>query len=161
MESRIWDEVTSLLSQGQKLKLLYMSRKSQAFIINKIDTDYIRIKFIDSGGYLKLDRSRFNSAWNYLNKNKGNWVKIGSSRKYTKSNTLEGAIKKEFNNNMNGTATATWIAAILVRVFSNIEFNGKFKDQEIRLILWTIKAILSQEDYILWKVSEYILDYES
>lgn len=134
MENKIWDKITSSLKLGQKLELLYMSKKSQAFIINEINTNYIKIKFIDSSRYLRLDKSRFISAWNYLNENKGNWVKIGSARIYAKPNTLEGIIKKEFNNNMSGLATATWIAAILVKVFDNIEFNGKAIGQAIRWI---------------------------
>lgn len=134
MKNEICDKITSSLKLGQKLELLYISKKSQAFIIDEINTDYIKIKFIDSRRYLRLDKSRFISAWNYLNKNKGNWVKIGSSRIYAKPNTLEGIIKKEFNNNMSGLATATWIAAILEKVFNNIEFNGKSRGQAIRLI---------------------------
>jgi len=134
MEDSIWNKITTSLKLGQKLELLYMSKKSQAFIIHEINTDYIKIKFIDSSRYLRLDKSRFISAWNYLNENKDSWVKIGSARIYTKPNTLEGIIKKELNNNMSGLATATWIAAILVKVFDNIEFNNKSKGQAIRLI---------------------------
>ena len=134
MGNEIWVKITSSLKLSQKLELLYMSKKSQSFIINEINLDYIKIKFIDSGGYLRLDKSRFISAWNYLNNNKGNWVKIGSAQTYAKPNTLEGIIKKEFNNNMNGIATATWVAAILVKVFDIIEFNGKATGQAIRLV---------------------------
>lgn len=134
MKNEIWDKITSSLKLNQKLELLYMSKKSQAFIIAEINTDYIKIKFVDSKKYLRLDKSRFISAWEYLNKNKANWVRIGSARIYTKPNTLEGIIKKEFNNNMSGLATAAWIAAILVRVFDNIEFNGKARGQATRMI---------------------------
>lgn len=134
MENEIWGKITSSLRQEQKLELLYMSRNSQTFIIDEINPNYIKIKFIDSKRYLSFEKSRFISAWNFLDRNKGNWVKIGSSRRYTKHNTLEGAIKKEFNNNMNGLATATWIAAILVKVFDNVEFNGKSRGQSIKLI---------------------------
>ena len=134
MGNEIWSIITTSVKIGQRLELLYMQKNSQAFIIDEIDSGYIKVKFVDSKRYLRFDESRFISAWNFLEKNKTSWVKIGSSRKYTKTDTLEGIIKKEFDNNMNGLATATWIAAILEKVFRNIEFNGKARGQAIRLI---------------------------
>ena len=86
-----------------------------------------------SGTPLKIVRTRFESAYNYLKEKKGEWVKIGASRTNTNPATIEGRIKQEYNGNMNGTSTASWVATILVRVFDNIEFNGKLKGQAIRM----------------------------
>jgi len=134
MKDEIWNKITSSLKTGKRLELLHMRKNAQAFIIDEISSNYIRIQFEDSKTFLILEKSRFDSAYEFLNKNKGNWVSVGSSRMKTKPNTLEGIIKKEFDNNKNGIATAAWIAAILVKAFDEIEFNGKVREQAIKMI---------------------------
>ena len=66
-----------------------------------------------------------------LEENRGNWIKIGASRANSNPDTLEGKIKMDHNNKMNGLSTAPWVAAILVNTFEDIIFNEKKKGQAL------------------------------
>lgn len=133
MSNRIWSSVTDSLERGEVLDILAPSPKSQPFKIVEIKPGLLRIKFLESGSYLKLERKRFISAYKMLEENMEHWVDIGATRTNTKLGTLEGRIKQDYNDDMNGLSTATWIAKILVKVFENIEFNGKKKGQALRM----------------------------
>lgn len=130
----IWDKITSYLTSNKKLNLLSDLKKSQVFNIVEITGDYIRIEFAETKRTLKLEKERFISAYNMLEKNKGNWILLGASRTNTKPNTLEGQIKLDYNNKLNGLSTVSWIAAILEKVFDNIKFNYQQKGQALKML---------------------------
>lgn len=129
----IWESIVNYLVEKKYLYPLAQSRKSSPFRIIKINHDAVTIEF-KSGNQLKLEKSRFISAYNMLEENRGSWVSIGARRLNASPDTLEGKIKMEFNGQMNGTSTAPWVAAILVGAFNNIEFNDKLKGQAVRMV---------------------------
>ena len=133
-KNNVWDKITSYLSNNKKLNLLSNSENSQIFNIVEITNDYIRIKFQETKTTLKLERDRFISAYCMLEENKGNWILLGASRVNTKPNTLEGRIKLDYNNKLNGLSTVSWIAAILEKVFDNIKFNYMQKGQALKML---------------------------
>ena len=134
MLDTIWLQITEFLKNNKKLNLLSPLSNSQVFEVAEITNDYIKIKFQESKGNLKIEKSRFVSAYKMLEEKKGTWVALGSSRINTKPNTLEGRIKLDYNNKLNGLSTVSWIAAILVKVFDNIKFNYKIKGQALKMI---------------------------
>lgn len=129
----VWEHIIDYLRNQESLYLLAQSRRSNAFKVVAIHDNAVIIQFA-SGNKLKLERGRFDSAYNLLEENKGNWVSIGAGRISANPDTLEGRIKADFNGQMNGTSTAPWIATILVGAYSEIEFNGKLKGQAIRMV---------------------------
>ena len=133
-ENNMWNKITSYLSRNKKLGLLSNSENCQVFNIIEITDNHIRIEFAETKKTLKLEKGRFISAYNMLEENKGQWVLIGASRISTKPNTLEGRIKLDFNNNLNGLSTVSWVAAILVKVFDNIKFNYEIKGQALKML---------------------------
>ena len=134
MEDIIWSKVTEFLKSNKKLNLLSPLSNSQVFDVTEIADDYIIIKFQESKGNLKIEKSRFISAYKMLEEKKGVWVALGASRINTKPNTLEGRIKLDFNGKLNGLSTVSWIAAILVKVFDNIKFNYEIKGQALKML---------------------------
>ncbi len=133
-KNNIWGKITSYLTYNKKLNLLSSSDSSQIFNVVEIAEDYIKIEFQETKTTLKIDKQRFLSAYRMLEENKGNWVPIGASRVNTKINTLEGRIKLDFNNKLNGLSTVSWIASILEKAFDNIRFNYKNKGQALKMI---------------------------
>lgn len=129
----IWDKITSCLTHNKRLNLLSDLKNSQVFNIVEITDSYIKIKFQETKTTLKLEKNRFISAYNMLKENKGTWVALGASRVNTKPNTLEGRIKLDFNNNLNGLSTVSWVASILEKVFENIKFNYVQKGQALKM----------------------------
>jgi len=134
MKDTIWLPITEFLKNNRKQNLLSALPNSQVFEITEITNDYIKIKFQESKNDLKIERSRFLSAYKILEEKKGIWVALGASRTNTKPNTLEGRIKLDYNNNLNGLSTVSWIATILVKVFDNIKFNYEIKGQSLKII---------------------------
>lgn len=134
MENKIWHQITELLKDNKKLNLLSPLSNSQVFEIIEIANDHIKIKFQESKGNLKIEISRFISAYKMLEEKKGVWVALGASRINTKPNTLEGRIKLDFNGKLSGLSTVSWIAAILVKVFENIKFNYEVKGQALKML---------------------------
>ena len=128
----MWEEILNYLRKHRKMQLISPSSRGQTFDIEETTEEHIRIRFF-SGTPLKIEKKRFESSYNYLKEKKGEWIKIGASRVGTNPKTLEGRIKREYNGNMNGLSTAPWVATILVRVFDNIDFNGKSRGQAIRM----------------------------
>lgn len=135
MKDRIWGIIIDTINIGERFDLLSPSPKSQPFKIVEADPDRIKIKYLESGNTLFLEKERFISAYKMLKENKGSWVDIGAKRVNAEYGTIEGKIKKEYNGDMSGLSTAPWIASILVNTFENIEFNGKKKGQAIRMKL--------------------------
>lgn len=133
MTEDIWISITNYLKENRVHNLLSMSTKTQSFIVLNISDDCITIQFDKTNRKLKLEKSRFISAYNKLSKSTGEWVKVGARRVDADPDSLEGKIKLDFNGNLNGISTAPWIATILVNVFDNIEYNGKKKGQAIRM----------------------------
>jgi hypothetical protein len=134
IKNEIWKQITKYLKNCKKLNLLSLLSSSQIFEIIEITNDHLVIKFQKSKGNLKIEKSRFLSACKMLDESKGNWVAIGASRIKTKPNTLEGRIKMDYNGNLDGLSTTSWIAAILVKVFDNIKFNNKMKGQALKML---------------------------
>ena len=134
MEDKIWLQITEFLKSNKKLNLLSPLSSSQVFEISEVADDYIIIKFQESKGNLKIEKSRFISAYKVLEEKKGVWVALGASRINTKPNTLEGRIKLDFNGKLNGLSTVSWIAAILVKAFDNIKFNYEAKGQALKML---------------------------
>lgn len=134
MENEIWNQIIKFLKSNKKLHLLSPLSSSQVFEIIEITDNHIMIKFQESKGNLKIEKSRFLSAYKMLEEKKGVWVALGSSRINTKPNTLEGRIKLDFNGKLNGLSTVSWIAAILVKTFDNIKFNLEIKGQALKMI---------------------------
>lgn len=134
MEDKIWLQITEFLKDNKKFNLLSPLSNSQVFEITEIADDYIKINFQESKGNLKIEKSRFISAYKMLEEKKGIWVALGASRINTKPNTLEGRIKLDFNGKLNGLSTVSWIAAILVKVFDNIKFNYEAKGQALKML---------------------------
>jgi hypothetical protein len=128
-----WSEIISYVKQKPIQSLLIQRSNTQQFEIS-IGYDSLILNFQRSHNKLRLEKSRFISAYNMLKERKGSWVSIGGSRVNTKADTLEGRIKNEFNRNMNGLSTAPWIAAILVGAFDNIIFNEQMMGQAIKMI---------------------------
>jgi len=133
MADMFWKSIINYLRDKEYLYLLAQSRRSNPFKVVGLDESAVIIQF-KSGIKLRLEKSRFISAYNMLEENKGNWVSIGARRLVAMPETLEGRIKADFNGQMNGTSTAPWVAAIMVGAFDNIEFNGKLKGQAVRMI---------------------------
>lgn len=131
MNEGVWDKIKTFLQDNKKLNLLSPSSNFQIFEVVEISDDYIVIQFQDSKGNLKIEKSRFLSAYNMLEEKKGIWVDLGVSRINTKQNTLEGRIKLEHNGKLNGLSTISWVAAILVKTFDNIKFNYESKGQAL------------------------------
>ena len=131
MNDNIWKPITDFLKNKRKLNLLSPLSNSQVFEVTEITDGYIKIQFKESKGSLKIEGSRFVSAYKMLEEKKGVWVPLGSSRVNTKPNTLEGRIKLDFNGKLNGLSTISWIATILVKVFDNIKFNYEAKGQAL------------------------------
>lgn len=131
MNEGVWDKIKTFLQDNKKLNLLSPSSNFQIFEVVEISDDYIVIQFQDSKGNLKIEKSRFLSAYNMLEEKKGIWVDLGVSRINTKPNTLEGRIKLEHNGKLNGLSTISWVAAILVKTFDNIKFNYESKGQAL------------------------------
>jgi len=134
MKEDVWKKIISCLKNNKKIKLLSPKSNSQKSEVIDIFSDYIRIQFQDTKRKLKIEKGRFLSAYKMLNENKGQWVSIGASHDNTKPNTLEGRIKLDFNGNLKGLSTATWVAAILVNDFDNIEFNDRNMGKALRMI---------------------------
>jgi hypothetical protein len=134
MEDIIWSKITEFLKDNKKLNLLSPLSNSQVFEIAEVGDDHIKIKFQESKGNLKIEKSRFISAYKMLEEKKGVWVALGASRINTKPNTLEGRIKLDFNGKLNGLSTVSWIAAILVKAFDKIKFNYEVKGQALKMI---------------------------
>lgn len=130
----IWESIVTYLSQNSMIDLLSKSKKSQPFMVADIKEDYVKIQFSSSQNTLKLEKSRFISAYEMLKENKGKWVRIGASRIDSSPDTLEGRIKNDFNGRMNGLSTAPWIATILVNTFDDIVFNEKKKGQALMMV---------------------------
>lgn len=128
-----WGDIISYVKQNPVQTLLMQRSNTQQFEIS-IDYDSLILHFQRSGNKLRLEKSRFISAYNMLKERKGRWVNIGGSRVNTNPDTLEGRIKNEYNRNMNGLSTAPWIAAILVGAFDNIIFNEQMICQAIKMI---------------------------
>lgn len=133
MEKDIWQQIKFYLQNNTKLNLLSPLSNFKIFEVVEVSDDYIKIQFQDSKGSLKIEKSRFLSAYNMLEEKKGIWIDLGSSRINTKPNTLEGQIKLEHNGKLNGLSTVSWVAVILVRVFDNIKFNYASKGQALRM----------------------------
>ncbi|MBN2073611.1 MAG: hypothetical protein JW770_06680 [Actinobacteria bacterium] len=134
MEDNIWHEIKTFLQNNPKLNLLSPLANSQIFEVTEITDDFIRIRFQESKGTLKIEKRRFLSAYSMLEEKRGIWVELGASRINTRPNTLEGRIKLEFNGKLNGLSTVSWIAAILVKVFNNIKFNYEAKGQALIML---------------------------
>jgi len=134
MEDYIWQQIKAFLKNNPRLNLLYPLTNFQIFEVIEITDIYIKIQFQDSKGILKIEKSRFTSAYNMLEEKKGVWVELGASRINTKPNTLEGRIKLEFDGNLNGLSTVSWIAAILVKVFDSIKFNYESRGQALIMV---------------------------
>jgi len=134
MEDDIWPKIKDFLKNNPRLCLLSPLSNSQIFEVKEITDSYINIQFQDSKGTLKIEQSRFISAYKMLNDKKGIWIELGASRINTKPNTLEGRIKLDFNGKLNGISTVSWIAAILVKVFKDIKFNYASKGQALLMI---------------------------
>lgn len=132
-EDRIWNSIKRFLSKNKRLHLLSPSNKPHLFKIEEIQPDSIIIRFFHSDRLFLIERERFISGFNLLKENKGKWIKIGARRVKTKKGTLEWAIKKNYDGKMNGLSTASWIAAILVKVFKSIIFNNKKKGQALMM----------------------------
>ena len=132
-EENIWEQIINSLHNDKRISLLLPKSNSQNSEVINISDGYIRIQFQDLKTKMKIEKIRFLSAYKMLEENKGQWVKIGASQNNTKPDTLEGRIKLDFNGNLNGFMTATWIAAILVKVFNNIEFNNKHRGKALRM----------------------------
>ena len=132
-DENTWGVIKNYLEKNNKLQLISPAVKGQTFEVIELNDFFIKILFSESRTIIKIEKSRFLSAYNLLKEKKGEWVKIGASRVGTNPETLEGRIKKEHGGNMNGFSTATWIATILVRAFDNIGFNGKMKGQALRM----------------------------
>ena len=108
-----------------------MPSKKYKFNIVEVEDDFIRI---DKLGKIKLTKDMFLSVYELLKIQK-DWIKIGSSVKNTKHNTVEGHLKMHFyGGDMNGQISATWISAFLVRSNIGIKFNNKAIGQAIRYI---------------------------
>ena len=133
-ENNIWDKITSYLDNNKKLNLLSDLKNSQVFNIVEITDSYIKIEFQETKTTLKLEKKRFISSYSMLEENKSTWIALGASRVNTKPNTLEGRIKLDFNNNLNGLSTVSWIVAILEKVFDNIKYNHKQKGQALKML---------------------------
>lgn len=136
MDESIWDEIKDYLRKNKILSLL--SEKGQKFEIIELNDLFMEIFFLDSKTKIKIEKSRFFSAYNMLKENRGEWIRIGASRVGTNPETLEGRIKAEHDGNMNGFSTAPWVAAILYKVFhnkvfDNIHFNEKKKGQALQM----------------------------
>jgi len=114
MKDTIWLPITEFLKNNRKLNLLSQLSNSQVFEITEITNDYIKIQFQDSKGDLKIERSRFVSAYKMLEEKKGVWVALGASRINTKPNTLEGRIKLDYNNKLNGLSTVSWLRYLTI-----------------------------------------------
>jgi len=114
MKDTIWLPITEFLKNNRKLNLLSQLSNSQVFEITEITNDYIKIQFQDSKGDLKIERSRFVSAYKMLEEKKGVWVALGASRTNTKPNTLEGRIKLDYNNKLNGLSTVSWLRYLTI-----------------------------------------------
>lgn len=130
----IWNEIIKYLDNNRSLRLLSNNTKAQGFTVSELNSDYIIVQFNISKNKLKLEKIRFEAAYELLKKNRGNYIPIGASRNNTNANTLEGEIKNKFNGKLNGLSTAPWIATILVSSFENIIFNEKKKGQAIKLV---------------------------
>lgn len=130
----MWNKITAYLNKNKKLSLLSNLENSQVFNIIEVTDCHIRIEFQETKKTLKLEKDRFISAYKMLEENKGNWILLGASRVNTKPNTLEGRIKLDFNNNLNGLSTVPWISAILAKVFENIKFNFKIRGQALKML---------------------------
>jgi len=130
---KLWQVITDYVKRNPILYPLSSSSKSQPFKIDVLN-DLLMLEFQGSKNKLKLEMSRFLSAYNMLEEKRGRWVRIGGSRIDTKPDTLESRIKFDFDGKMNGLSTAPWIAAILVKSFDNIDFNGLVKGQAIKMI---------------------------
>lgn len=133
MMNVLWDVITDFVKRYPKLSLLSPAQNSQQFEIS-IDNDRLILQFQNTQIKLKLEKSRFESAYCMLKEHRGDWVRIGGSRVDTNPDTLEGRIKKEFDGKMNGLSTAPWIAAILVGAFDYILFNKQERGQAIKMI---------------------------
>jgi hypothetical protein len=134
MEDYIWQQIKAFLKNNPRLNLLSPFTNFQIFEVIEITDIYIKIQFQDSKGILKIEKSRFTSAYNMLEEKKGVWVELGASRINTKPNTLEGRIKLEFDGKLNGLSTVSWIAAILVKVFDSIKFNYESRGQALIMV---------------------------
>ncbi len=126
----IWDKIIKFLEKKHNMHLI--SFRGQTFDLEEITQNKIKIRF-SSGNTINIEKQRFESAYNYLKEKNGEWIKIGASRINTDPKTIEGRIKQKYDGKMNGLSTAPWIATILVKVFDNIEFNGKKKGQAIKM----------------------------
>lgn len=129
----LWQTITDFVRCNPVLYLLSPSAKSRPFNI-EVFNDLLMLKFQGTGNTLSLEKSRFISAYNMLEEKRGKWIRIGGSRINSDPDMLEGRIKSDFNGKMNGLSTAPWVAAILVKAFDNIHFNGRIKGQAIRLL---------------------------
>ncbi len=132
-DENMWKKIYDYLQHHKNMQLISPSSKGQSFIIEELSDWGIKIGFTSSGNKIRVEKERFEAAYNYLKENKANWIKIGASRIATNPETIEGQIKLAYNGNMNGLSTASWVATILVNVFDDIEFNGKFKGQALRM----------------------------
>lgn len=132
MYEELWLKIKDYLSKNCRLSLL--SHKGSDFDVIKITDEYIVIKFVISNNRLKLEKTRFISAYKLLNEKRNNWVLIGANRSGAKADTLEGRIKNDFDGKMNGISTAPWITSILTNLSENIVFNNKKRGQAIMLL---------------------------
>jgi hypothetical protein len=131
--SKVWYDIRKFLEKNKSFELLSHSSRGQPFYIDDVNDSFIKIRFSSSMRPMKIGKCRFISAYNLLKEQRKNWVKIGASRVGTDSTSLEGRIKRDCDGSMDSLSTATWVAAILVKVFDNIIFNGKRRGQALMM----------------------------
>lgn len=129
-----WNAILWFLDKNTRIQCYLQFRNCTEMEIVSLDDEYIVVK-LQNNNLIRIDKSKFEIAYNILRKHAYNWLNVGGNRTRPTTDSIDFYIKKSHSEEkIYDFPSSPLICEIFLNVFQNIKYNNSKDEPGIMII---------------------------